>query len=813
MSFLDKIFKDAHQQYLEQVSPTIKEINHLESKFESFSCEALKNKTREFKQQIDQGKALDDLLVEAFALVREAAKRTLKQRHYDVQLIGGIALHQGRIVEMKTGEGKTLAATLAAYLNALTGEGVHVVTVNDYLARRDTVWMGQIYDLLGLRVGCLNHEQAFIYDAEYKKPDEEKDEARDVLGGFRVVEDYLRPCTRSKAYQADIVYGTNNEFGFDYLRDNMARSSEQRVQRRFYYAILDEIDFILIDEARTPLIISAPDRRASKLYQDFVKIISWLKETIDYEIDEERKIVTLTEAGIKKVEKILGIDNIYIQEGIGYLHHLEQALRAQAINPSTGKPLFAKDADYVVKNGKIIIVDEFTGRLMPGRRWSGGLHQAIEAKEGLEIQPESRTLAKVTFQNFFRMYQKLAGMTGTAITSAEEFDKVYGLDVVNIPTNKPMIRKDLPDRIYRTEKGKYQALVREIVERHNNGQPLLIGTRSIEKSESLAGILKREGVPCQVLNAKNHEEEAEIIAQAGRLGAVTVATNMAGRGVDIILGGNPPNSKEAENVRELGGLHVIGTERHEARRIDDQLRGRAGRQGDPGSSQFFLSLEDELLRVFGGERIRALIKKLKFPEDEAIEMNMISKAVEAAQAKIEGLHFDVRKNLLEYDEVLSQHREVFYERRKIILESSKQELCEKVGSLAREHGFSREDLLKKENKVGEGFWEAVRVLFLRIMDFYWMHHLEDMDWLRQSVKLRVYANMDPLIEYKKEAYGFFHEMIQEMEVNLIKTILRLEKVNPGTRVKKKKEVGRNDPCPCGSGKKYKKCCWSKKEKS
>lgn len=595
MSILNKIFGDANEKYLKSIQPLVDKINLLEKEFESFSNEKLKEKTQELKERLSKGETLDNVLPEEFALVREAAKKTLKQRHFDVQLIGGIVLHQGKIAEMKTGEGKTLAATLPLALNALEGKGAHLVTVNDYLARRDAVWMGQIYHALGFSVGCLNHEQSFLYDPDFKKPPEDQEKKRDELGGFYIVEDFLRPCSRKEAYLANITYGTNNEYGFDYLRDNMVYDLNQKAQRDFNFAIVDEVDSILIDEARTPLIISAPDVESSKYYQEFARIIPKLNPQTDFTIDEKLKAVTLTEEGINKIEKILGMGNIYEARGIKYLHHLEQALRAEA--------LFKKDKDYVVKGGEVIIVDEFTGRLMPGRRWSGGLHQAIEAKEGVGIKPESLTLASITFQNYFRMYKKLAGMTGTAATSAEEFDKVYGLDVAIIPTNKPMIRQDHPDQVFKSEEGKFQAVVREIKTRHEKGQPVLVGTTSIERNEYLGKLLDREGVPHQILNAKHHEKEGQVLAQAGKLGQVTIATNMAGRGVDIILGGNPPIPEETEKIKELGGLYVIGTDRHEARRIDNQLRGRSGRQGDPGSSQFFVSLEDDLMRIFGGEKV------------------------------------------------------------------------------------------------------------------------------------------------------------------------------------------------------------------
>jgi len=817
MSFLSKIFGDPNEKYLRKLQPTIDKINMLESKFEHFSNTELREKTKEFKKRLEKGETLDDILPEAFALVREAAKRTLHQRHFDVQLIGGIVLHQGKIAEMKTGEGKTLAATLPLYLNALEGKGCHLVTVNDYLARRDTVWMGQIYHLLGLKVGCLNHDQAFLYDPDYKKPPQEKERIRDELGGFYVVEDFLRPCSRKEAYLADITYGTNNEFGFDYLRDNMAYDISQQVQRGFHYAIVDEVDSILIDEARTPLIISQPDFEAPKMYKEFARIIPQLKENIDYNIDEKMKVATLTEEGIEKIEKILGVGNIYTDKGIKYLHHLEQALKAQIF--------FQKDRDYIVKDGKVIIVDEFTGRLMPGRRWSGGLHQAIEAKEGVEIQPESKTLAAITFQNFFRMYKKLAGMTGTALTSAEEFDKVYGLTVVPVPTNKPMIRKDLPDRVYKTQRGKYKAIVEEIKKRHQKGQPILVGTTSIEKNEYLSKLLEREGIPHEILNAKNHQREGQIIAQAGKLGQVTVATNMAGRGVDIVLGGNPPDPEEVKKVKELGGLHVIGTERHEARRIDNQLRGRAGRQGDPGSSQFFISLEDDLLRVFGGERIKALMEMLHIPEDQPIEAKILSNAIEKAQARVEGMNFDLRKHVLEYDDVIAKHRNKIYSQRQQILEKSYEELkkfvlekitqeieniveaWEKEGfcdyekiieeiktifPVPNEVRFNRKEIKEKEKIVEylkelaknffkekeekegkENMEKILRFVCLRTIDILWSEHLDEMEYLKDSVRLRAYGGRDPLVEYKTEGHRLFQELEKIIDSQIAKTCFKL----------------------------------------
>ena len=831
---INKIFGDANEKYLKKLQPIVEKINLLEENFENRALKELSARTSEFKERLKKGETLDVLLPEAFALVREAAKRTLGQRHFDVQLIGGIVLHQGKIAEMKTGEGKTLAATLPLYLNALEEKGCHLVTVNDYLARRDTVWMGQIYHALGLSVGCLNHEQSFLYDPDFKKPSEEKEKTRDELGGFFVVEDFLRPCSRKEAYLADITYGTNNEFGFDYLRDNMVYDLKDCCQREPNFAIIDEIDSILIDEARTPLIISAPNTESSKMYEEFARIIPKLDSQTDYQIDEKIKAVTLTEAGVNKVEKILGLENIYEERGMKYLHYLEQGLKARA--------LFRRDRDYVVKDGKIIIIDEFTGRLMPGRRWSGGLHQAIEAKEGVSIQPESITLATITFQNLFRMYEKLAGMTGTAATSAEEFDRVYGLEVIVIPTNKPMIRKSLPDRIYKTKDGKFKALVKEVKERHKKSQPILIGTGifatgegtigAIEKNRLIKKLLEREGISCQVLDATNHEREGEIIAQAGKKGQVTIATNMAGRGVDIVLGGNPPNEEEAKKVKELDGLHIIGTERHEARRIDDQLRGRSGRQGDPGSSQFFVSLEDDLLRTFGAERIKKLMNVLRIPEDQQIEARLVSGAIESAQAKIEGMNFDIRKHLLEYDDVMNKHREVFYKKRREILTLFQNSALKKQTlEIIKKQGFSEADYEKKEKEVGlENMRQIEKTLSLRILDSLWMDHLENMDRLRDSVRLRAYGQRDPLVEYKNEGHKAFRNLLSTFESVLANGILKsrvtfrpsllTDNLADSRSVSRnqysKKKPGRNDPCPCGkkdpiTGKpvKYKKCCYPK----
>jgi preprotein translocase subunit SecA len=808
MSILTKIFGDENKNYFKKLLPLVETINGFEAGLQALDDAQLKAKTAEFKERLAKGEALDDILAEAFAAVREAARRNLGQRHFDVQLMGGIVLHQGKIAEMKTGEGKTLTATSPVYLNALSGLGVHLVTVNDYLARRDCVWMGQVYHALGMTTGCINHDQSFLYDPDYKKAQETEDTMRDNLGSFHISQDFLRPCSRRDAYAADITYGTNNEFGFDYLRDNMAYRLEDKVQREFNYAIVDEVDSILIDEARTPLIISAPDEESSKWYQDFARIIPRLNADDDYKVDEKDRAATLTEAGIAKVEKIMGTDNIYEEKGIKYLHHLEQALRAQA--------LYRLDRDYVVKDDQIIIIDEFTGRLMPGRRWSGGLHQAIEAKEGVKVQAESLTLASITFQNLFKGYKKLAGMTGTALTSAEEFDTVYHLDSVPIPTNKPLRRQDLPDRIYKNERGKFAAVVAEIKERNSKGQPVLVGTRSVEKNEYLGQLLEREGVKHEILNAKNHEREGEIIAQAGRFGAVTIATNMAGRGVDIVLGGNPPDLAEAQRVCDAGGLFIMGTERHEARRIDNQLRGRGGRQGDPGTTQFFISAEDDLLRIFAGDQMKKLMEMLKVPEDQPIESGMLSKRIEEAQTKIEGTNFDIRKHLLDYDGVLNKHREVIYKKRNDILEQSDDQIHAYVLDLAAK-GNASEQYAAREAGIGRGpMMQAARFVALKTIDFFWQEHLELMDNVRDATRLRAYGQQDPLVEYKNEANKQFRILLDTVEANILQNLLNVS-VNPQSAAsisqpqpqKPANDYGktdRNAPCPCGSGKKYKKCC-------
>ena len=892
MSIFTKIFGGTNEKSVAKYKTVIEEINKLEPKFESFSDEELKLKTAQFKERLGKGETLDDILPEAFAACREAAKRAIGQRHFDVQLIGGMVLHEGKIAEMKTGEGKTLAATLAVYLNALSGKGAHVVTVNDYLSKRDANWMGSIYHFLGLSTGCIQHEKSYVY--EPKKID---------LNEVTVEMENLKQVSRREAYAADITYGTNNEFGFDYLRDNMVPDFSEMAQRpvlrslgeggKHNFAIVDEVDSILIDEARTPLIISAPDEDSGKLYETFARIVPRLKENEDFNIDEKLRSATLTEEGIEKVEKILGLGNIYTEGGIKYVHHLEQALRAQA--------LFKKDRHYVVKEGEIIIVDEFTGRLMPGRRYSEGLHQALEAKENVTVQKESRTLASITFQNYFRMYEKLSGMTGTAMSSAEEFGKVYNLEVVEVPTHKPLSRGDKSDLIFRTEMGKFKAVIREVEERYKKNQPVLIGTASIDKNELLDQLLTKAGIKHEVLNAKNHEREALIIAKAGEPGAVTVATNMAGRGVDIILGGrieshNSPQpllnlrggegelskdssqeksewQKKHDLVVSLGGLAIIGTERHEARRIDDQLRGRAGRQGDPGSSRFFVSLEDDLMRIFAADRIKGMMEFLKMPEDEPIENKMISKAIESAQEKIEGFNFDTRKHVLEYDDVMNKQRETIYRKRREILESKdlKEKTLEailgEVKKIAQFHaaGYKEEwntkelkeslgaimplpadfdeavgkietsenlvgfleklaaDIYEmKEKQIGfEQMREIEKVLFLRTTDMMWMDHLDEMEHLRDSVRLRAYGQKDPLVEYKNEGHKLFQDLLAAIQAQFTSMIYKVTLTPPENRQSRvanrpstnspqassgNNSVGRNDPCPCGSGKKYKKCC-------
>ena len=830
--FLKKLFGDDNENEIRRMEEYVERINALEPALKSLSDASLAAKTVEFRQRLENGETLELLLPEAFAVVREASLRTTGMRHFDVQLLGGVTLHEGKIAEMKTGEGKTLVATLPVYLNALEGKGVHLVTVNDYLAKRDSEWMGQIYRFLGLSVGLIAHGLDF--------------------------------ADRKAAYAADITYGTNNEFGFDYLRDNMVIYAEQMVQRPLHYAIVDEVDSILIDEARTPLIISGPGEKSTDLYYVLAKVVPKLREGEDFTIDEKLHTVAPTEAGIAKAERALNVKNLYENENMELSHHFNQALRAHA--------LMHRDKDYVVKDGEVIIVDEFTGRLMFGRRYSDGLHQAIEAKEGVKIERESQTLATITFQNYFRMYKKLAGMTGTAKTEEQEFRKIYALDVVVIPTHRSMVRTDFPDVIYKTKRAKYKAAVNEIAELNAKGQPVLVGTTSIAQSEALSDMLKRQGVVHNVLNAKFHEMEAQIISQAGQPGAVTIATNMAGRGTDIVLG---------EGVPDLGGLHIIGTERHESRRIDNQLRGRSGRQGDPGSSRFYLSLEDDLMRLFGADNISSLMDKLGMEEDEPIEHALISRSIEQAQKKVEAHHFNTRKHVLEYDDVMNQQREVIYGQRRQILhgENLRENIFFMIGKLAdrglqlfadekshpedwdfdalieyAEDLFAAEGDLKKaeletmnreelreelidaanENYDrrellfgAENMRDLEKVVMLKVVDAKWMEHLDAMDMLRQGIGLRAYGQKDPLIEYKIEAFDMFGQMIENIQEDIVRYIYRVNIVTqvedrlaqatavhgdeelPKEPLRNKDAVGRNDACPCGSGKKYKKCCGAK----
>jgi len=892
-NLIKKIVGSKNERELKRINPLVEQVSSLEDRLRPLSDDQLRAKTGAFRDRIDQGESLDHLLPEAFAVVREASRRTLGERHYDVQLIGGIVLHEGRIAEMATGEGKTLVSTLPAYLNALEGKGVHIITVNDYLAKRDREWMGAIYQFLGLTVGVILHE--------------------------------LNDQERQTAYRCDITYGTNNEFGFDYLRDNMKFSLEDYVQRELHYAIVDEVDSILVDEARTPLIISGPAEESTDKYYKVNRVIPALKQGQDYQLEEKSHTAFLTEQGVAHVEKLIKVENLYDPRNIETLHHVNQALRAHT--------LFKRDVDYVVKDGKVVIVDEFTGRLMPGRRWSDGLHQAVEAKENVRIENENQTLATVTFQNYFRMYHKLAGMTGTADTEAAEFRKIYNLDVVVIPTNMPLIRTNHPDVIYKTEEEKFRAAVREIEELYRAGRPVLVGTISIEKSERLSSFLKRKGVPHNVLNAKHHEREADIIAQAGRVGAVTISTNMAGRGTDILLGGNAkflaramvdesldpePKEKaflqalektlaivqkEKEKVIQLGGLHVLGTERHEARRIDNQLRGRSGRQGDPGSSRFYLSLEDDLLRIFGSERISNIMNRLGIEEEQPIEHGLVTKAIENAQRKVEAHNFEIRKHLLEYDNVMNKQREVVYSQRRevlagIDLKNSVTEMVEEqaedlVDLYADEKahpedwdlkglqdalyqqfpyrwtlppeaqdGWRRDQVKdwvvekakeiyqKKEGEFGEGTLRYLeKVIMLQSIDHHWKDHLLGIDQLKEGIGLRGYGQKDPLVEYQKEAYQMFIEMLDRIKKDTIEKLfaiqiareqevseVKLERKQTfvmgrgeraasdamsaggetedgkGVTVRRDgKKVGRNDPCPCGSGKKYKKCCLPREE--
>lgn len=774
MKIFKKLFGDDSSRFMNKVKPTVDKINSLEGAFESLSDEALRAKTNEFKALLEKGSSLDDILPEAYAVVREAGKRTMKMRHYDVQMIGGIALHQGNVAEMRTGEGKTLVATLPVYLNALSGKGVHVVTVNDYLARRDTQWMGQLYDFLGLSVSVINSQNtSFLYDGAHVELDSDRDEE----GSFKVFEEFLRPISRKEAYEADITYGTNNEFGFDYLRDNTVVDKSQLVQRSHNYVIVDEVDSVLIDEARVPLILSTQADQAEGIYEKFASLSNSFTEDDDYIVDEKLRAVQLTDAGIEKAEKLLNIPNIYTTENIKLVHHLETAVKARAV--------FKRDKDYVVRDGQVIIVDPFTGRMQEGRRWSDGLHQAVEAKEGVDIKQESKTLASITYQNYFKFYNTLSGMTGTAASSTEEFIKVYGLEVIVIPTNKPIARIDNTDLIFQTEQGKFKAIARKIKEINEKGQPILVGTVSVEKNELLSAYLKQEGVRHEVLNAKNHEAEGMLVAMAGKPGAVTVATNMAGRGVDIKLGGPDATLEEIENVKKLGGLFVMGTERHEARRIDNQLRGRAGRQGDPGETQFFVSLEDSLMRVFGGDRVKNMIGALGIAPDEAIKNKMISNQLENAQKKIEGFNFDARKHVLEFDDVLSHHRNLIYARRRKILFDDENYInsllkkvlefdTEKITPLIEEKRTGLDDLI---------FISLFKRFALHVNDQLWMQHLEVMENTRRSVNLRAYGQREPLVEYKKESMRLFGEMETVFVENLANMMSRIDvgsvKVNVG----------------------------------
>ena len=876
---ITKMFGSSDEKVIKKMQPDVDEVNELEPEFQRLSDEELRAVTVEFKRRITEGEDLDDLLPEAFAATREAAMRALGQRHYDVQLMGGMVLHEGKIAEMRTGEGKTLVSTLAAYLNSLAGEGVHLVTVNDYLARRDAHWMGEVFERLGVSVATLQHDSAEFYDLSHDSGER----------GF----EHMRPCTRADAYAADITYGTNNEFGFDYLRDNMSSAVEGRVQRPLAYAIVDEVDNILIDEARTPLIISGPADMSAREYQRFSRVVPSLDMDVDYTIDEKHKSVALTNDGITKLEQLLNITNLYGQDNFGVVHQLENALKAQT--------LFIRDKEYVVQEGRVIIVDEFTGRMMEGRRFSDGLHQALEAKESVKIQAESITYATITLQNYFRLYKKLSGMTGTAETEAEEFFKIYKQEVVVVPTNQPMVRDDQSDLVYRDQKAKYNAVVEEIEERHKQGQPVLVGTTDIDLSEMLSEMLKRRGVPHDVLNAKQHDREASIVAQAGKPGAVTVATNMAGRGTDIVLGGNPdvgdqsPEEwqREHDQVVASGGLRIIGTERHEARRIDNQLRGRAGRQGDPGSSRFYVALDDELMRRFGGDRIRAVMDWAGIDESVAIENKMINKSIENAQVKVEAHHFDMRKHLVEYDDVVNTHRDVIYaERDKILagadLRANIEEMVDsELSAIGEEYLSDRnsdnwdvdafvteigtvlplpEDLTDwdqlealgidgvqdrlaahsrqvydqvEQELTPEAMREAERWLMLRSVDANWVQHLTSMENLRQGIGLHAFGQRDPLVMYKKEGHEQFQGLQAKIEHDIVHTLFNARiSVAPkggqqangrngqaGRSGAPKKEtvmakvmdprrreavpagqkIGRNQQCPCGSGKKYKRC--------
>lgn len=900
-------FLDFNQKEINRLQLRVAEVNSLTDKFTKLKKPAdFVSVTADLKKQLADGATLDDLLPEAFALVREASYRAIGLRPYDVQLMAAIVFHEGKVAEQKTGEGKTLSAVPALYLNALTGRGTHLVTVNDYLARRDAGWNGPTFHLLGLTVGIIIHEQSFRYDPEYFDP---------AHGDDRLA--HLRPCSRQEAYGADVTYGTNNEFGFDYLRDNMVGATSEMVQRGHHFAIVDEVDSILIDEARTPLIISAPDMEPTQKYYEFAKLVDRLSSDTDYVIDEKHRTANLTELGIRKVEQMLGVDNLY-EKDFDTIHHLENALKART--------LFILDKDYIIRENQVVIVDEFTGRLMPGRRWSEGIHQAVEAKENVPIQQESKTLATISFQNYFRLYEKLAGMTGTAATEAEELQKIYKLEVIIIPTNRPNVRQDFADIVYKTTQAKYSALAEEIARLHSTGQPILVGTTSIEKNEILGELLKSKGVPHQMLNAKNHEKEATIISEAGRFGAVTIATNIAGRGVDIILGGTPPPNpkfvlgkdkltdaqyakqmtvwqKAHDEVVAVGGLHVIGTERHESRRIDNQLRGRSGRQGDPGSTRFYLALDDDIMRIFGGDQVAKLMSFLKIPENEPIEHNMVSKAIEQAQVKVEGFNFDARKNVVEYDDVMNKQREIVYGLRKRVLqgEVTEDEALDKVTqnlhnvvAIYAPHGVVESEVLpittslidiipfddnsqktlsqqfkdlgtadeinklidqiisdttkQRKKQVGDKVWaDIIKFAYLSSIDNLWIDHLDAIDDLRSGIGLRGYGQRDPLVEYKSEAFNMFERLMAQIDSEFAKRLFRIQvnqgPVIPQVKVQEikpqvempqvsapvisaqkpadfmsafaglqkggtensHKSLGRNDPCWCGSGKKYKKC--------
>ncbi len=817
------IFGSESKSAVKKYKKVVEKINALEPEIQKLEQVEMREKVSHFKSEVEKLKDekeilayLESILVEVFALVREAGKRTLGERHHDVQLIGGQVLFNKGIAEMRTGEGKTLVATLPTFLLALAGKGVHVVTVNDYLARRDAVWMGQVYDYLGLSVGIIGQDISYKYNpqivAEEKKAKDERDQ--DEKGSFKIVYDFLEKVERKDAYNCDITYGTNSEFGFDYLRDNLVYKKEEVAQRGHFAAIVDEVDSILIDESRTPLIISSQAGEDENVYKNFAAVVGQLVKDADYVVEEKERQVTMTEAGIDKTENLLGVANIYSPENAKLVHHLLNAVRAKAI--------YQLDKDYVVKDGEIIIVDEFTGRLKTGTRWSEGLHQAVEAKEKVEIKKESKTVASITYQNYFRMYERLAGMTGTATTSKEEFQKVYGLTVVTIPTNKDIKRIDENDVVYQTENAKWNAIVEKVKELQKKGQPVLVGTTSIEKNERMAKYFDRAGVKYEMLNAKNHEREGEIISQAGKYASVVIATNMAGRGVDIKLGGQPTTKEEADKIRSLGGLFVIGTERHEARRIDNQLRGRSGRQGDEGGTQFFVSLDDEIMKRFGGDTMKSMMKTLKVPEEMPIEAKSVNRIIEQSQTKIEGFYFDMRKQVLQYDAVLNTQRDSIYSKREKVLNDDYgliNEFVNKSILLNPEIEKERSEMVKILGDGGEEeFLRGAKQTILQSIDFYWMAHLDTMEHLRSSVSLRGYGQHDPLVEYKRESLRLFKEMnvaieksitdflyhsLREGVSNFEKGVKQIAEVSPAQT--NLQNIGRNDPCYCGSGKKFKKC--------